>query len=256
MSKENEAKILLLDIETSPILGYTWGKYEQNVLDIVQDWQILSFSAKWLGDKKIVTKAIPDYKSANNPTDYYLAHDLARLLEEADVVVGHNCDEFDIKKINARLTYWKIKPPSSYKTIDTKKVAKSSFGFTSNSLTDLGQYLGLGKKVETGGFGLWKGCMAGDKKAWKKMKEYNEQDVILLEKIYLHFRPWIKNHPTLGLYSKDGRETCPKCGGKKLEKNGLRITRTRKYQRYRCQNCGGNCQSVLSEKTKPPLVSI
>ena len=54
-------KILLLDIETSPNVAYVWGKWEQNVIDYVKEWNIICFSAKWL-DGKHITKSSADYK--------------------------------------------------------------------------------------------------------------------------------------------------------------------------------------------------
>ena len=46
MNKEKTPKILLIDIETAPNLGYIWGKYEQNVIDYKTEWYLLSFCAK------------------------------------------------------------------------------------------------------------------------------------------------------------------------------------------------------------------
>ena len=82
-------------------------------------------------------------------------------------------DEFDIKKANARFIYHGLKPTKFYLSIDTKKVAKKYFKFDSNSLSSLGEYLGLGEKVDTGGYSLWKGCLLGDPASWKKMKMRN-----------------------------------------------------------------------------------
>ena len=43
------AKILIIDIETSPIMGKVWSLWKQNVsLDqIEEDWYIMSYAAKW-----------------------------------------------------------------------------------------------------------------------------------------------------------------------------------------------------------------
>ena len=49
-------KILVLDIETSPIISHVWGLWDNNVsLNQVQtDWHLLSWAAKWLGEKEIM----------------------------------------------------------------------------------------------------------------------------------------------------------------------------------------------------------
>jgi hypothetical protein len=158
--------------------------------------------------------------------------------------MGHNVDKFDVRKVNAKLIQHGFTPPSPYKTIDTLKIARRYFKFDSNRLNDLGVLLGLGKKVETGGFSLWEKCIAGEKKAWERMKKYNKQDVVLLERVYLKLRPWMKNHPDI---FKIGVE-CQKCGSTNVQWNGYRITKTKKHRRFCCQNCGGWGQEVIGEK--------
>lgn len=238
----NKAKILFLDIETSPNIGFVWGKYEQDVIEYVQEWYLLCASWKWLGDRKIYASAQIDssgYKKDRTNDKNVLAK-LWKVLDEADVVIVHNGAQFDIPKINARFITHGMTPPSPYKVIDTVKVARSKFKFNSNKLNDLSQSLNIGRKVETGGFQLWIDCMAGDKKAWARMVRYNKQDVSLLEEVYLKFRPWITNHPNLNLLS-DTVFNCPNCHSDALQSRGFSITTTSKKRRYQCQDCGVWC---------------
>lgn len=228
-------KILLFDIETSPIISYTWGIWEQNVLEVKQDWHLLCFAYKWLGEKKVHTVALPDlstYKRDRN-NDRELVRHLWQLFNEADIIIGHNGDNFDIKKVNARFLAHGLTPPSGYRTIDTVKVARKYFAMNSNKLNDIGKYLGLGEKLSTGGFQLWLDCMAGDMVAWDKMVRYNKQDVVLLEKVYLALRPWIKGHPNLNVVE-DG---CPSCGCNTLQKRGFGYNQVGRYQRFQCTSC-------------------
>jgi predicted RNA-binding Zn-ribbon protein involved in translation (DUF1610 family)/DNA polymerase elongation subunit (family B) len=231
-------KILLFDIETAPNLSYVWGHYEQNVIEHSREWYVLCFVAKWMGNRKMITEALPDYKAYKKDPedDKEVVTALWHLLDEADIVVAHNGDRFDIRKMNARFIFHGLKPPAPYKTVDTLKVARKYFAFNSNKLNDIGQHLGLGKKVSTGGFELWKGCMQGDKKSWAKMIKYNKQDVNLLEKVYIELRSWMTNHPSMGAYIEDN--VCPNCGSEHLQKRGTSVTRVSKYQRYQCQDCG------------------
>ena len=62
-----KAKILIYDLETSPNQGYTWGKYEQNVIQFTKEWELLSFAYKWLGEKKVKCLARPNFKNNFSP---------------------------------------------------------------------------------------------------------------------------------------------------------------------------------------------
>lgn len=240
---------LFLDIETFPNIIYTWGLYEQNSLSVKEDWVIACFSAKWEHGEHI-TKALPDYKGYNPKVrdDKALVKELWNLLDSADIVVAQNGDKFDIKKMNARFAVHGMTPPSPYKTVDTLKVAKSTFGFDSNKLNELGRQLGHGEKKQTGGFKLWMDCMSGIPSAWKRMKLYNKQDVILLEKVYNHFLPWTKNHPNMGLYLE--RLVCKNCASKNTVYRGFSYTTSGKYREYRCKDCGA---SNVSRKAEPRI---
>lgn len=249
INKKESPKILLFDIETSPILARVWGLWEQNVIYKEEEWHLLSFAYKWLGDKETRVMALPDYPGykKNKDDDTLLCSDLWKLMDEADIIIAHNGDDFDVKKSNARFAFHGVRPPSFYLTIDTKKVAKKYFKFDSNSLANLGEYLGLGEKVDTGGYKLWKACIAGDMSAWKKMKVYNKQDVVLLEKVYLALRPWMKTHPVVSTEIAN----CPNCDSAKMVKDGFyRAGSGLTYQKWECQSCGACSRSRVAEKTK------
>lgn len=258
MNKQGgKARVLIYDIETSPIEGVTWGLYEQNVVWVDRDWHILTVSWKWLGDKQVHVLGLPDFKLYDKDPrdDKKLVEKLWDLFNEADVVIAHNGDQFDQKKSQARMLIHGFDPPSPYLQIDTKKAAKRYFAFTSNKLDDLGEYLGVGRKYETGGKYLWKSCIEGDLKAWARMKKYNRQDVLLLERIYLKLRPWIQNHPAMNILT-DRPLACPKCGGGPLHKRGTRkTTKTTTVQRLQCQNCGGWSQERKSVRQSVEYVN-
>lgn len=234
-----EPLILLFDIETSLSKGYFFELWKEgNIVEIEASWYMLSFAWKWLGHKHTNTAALPDfpnYKKA--PTcDKALVTELHRLLNEADVVVAHNGDRFDIRKTNARLLAHGLTPPRPYKTVDTLKLARKHFKFDSNRLDDLGHYLGVGRKLPTTGKALWLGCMNGDPKSWKKMRRYNAQDVALLERVYEKLRPWATNHPNLNHYTR--ANVCPVCQSGDINKDGFFFIASGKKQRFSCQSCG------------------
>ena len=235
-----QPKILLFDIETAPNLSWVFGHYEQNVLRHEQERFMLSFAAKWLGEKRIICKSLPEYKGYKpyKDCDKGLTQDLWNLFDEADILIGHHLDGFDVKMANARFIKYRMNPPRFYKTIDTKKVAKRYFRFNSNKLDDLGNFLGVGRKVKHQGLDLWFDCLAGLKPAWATMCRYNKGDVTLLEKVYLELRKWHESHPNLNVLM-NRANGCPKCGGTNIEHRGYRPTDTGRFRRYYCFDCGG-----------------
>ena len=232
-------RILFIDIENSPLISYTWGIWEQNVIKKIQDSFILCVAYKWLGDKDVQVVAqrdFPNYKK-DRANDREVLLKVWELLNEADIVIAHNGKAFDLKKINSRFLVHKINPPSPYRVIDTLTIARSKFKFDSNKLDALGETLDLGRKIEHEGFKLWEDCMAGNKKAWKKMIAYNKQDVALLEDLYLEFRPWISNHPNLNIIN-NRLSHCPTCQSSKLVSHGYSFSQSAKKRRYQCNDCG------------------
>ncbi len=233
------ANIWVIDLETAPSLGWVWQKWQTDVIDFKSDGYILSFAAKKLGAKESIIKGLCDYPNfkKDKEDDSALVKDLWKIMDEADILIAHNGDSFDMTTANMRFLFHGLKPPTPYKTVDTKKVAKQKFRFTSNKLDELGRYFGLGRKRPTTGFVLWKGCMSGDMKSWRMMKKYNLQDIKLLEKLYYLFLPYITNHPNVN----KGEFACPKCGSQKVQKRGFSFTLARKKQRFQCQSeqCGG-----------------
>lgn len=233
------SKLLFIDLETSPNISYTWhGKHEVDVIEFLEEGYILTFAYKWLGDKKVKSLSIPEAGSKEK-----LAKRLHQLFDEADIICAHNGNNFDIKWANRAFISFGMNPPSPFKQIDTLLIARNKFNFNSNRLNDLGEYLGLGKKIDTGGFKLWKSCMEGDKKAFKKMSEYNRQDIVLLEKVFLKLAPW-HNTPQI---SETGM-ACPQCGSTHIQYRGYSTTKTTISRRVQCQKCGK--WSVSSVKVK------
>lgn len=244
------AKVLVLDIETSPIIAYTWGpKWETNLIECLEHSKVICYSAKWLGGRQ-VTKGLLDYKGYKKGKidDNKLVKEVHKLVDEADIVVTQNGVQFDMKVLNARFIQNKLSPPAPYKNVDTKIEAKKYLKLPSYSLDDMGEYFGLGRKMEHEGFELWKKCIAGDTSAWNKMKKYNAQDVNLTEKVYLKILPFMKTHPNMTHYS--GKEACPRCDSENTVHRGFYTLTNGKYARMTCNDCGS------WYRTGKPLVSF
>jgi DNA polymerase III, epsilon subunit and related 3''-5'' exonucleases len=235
-------RTLVVDIETAPILARVWRTFKENVglNQIEHDWYILSYSAKWLGEKKVFYQ--DQSKAADIEDDRALLTGLYGFLDEADIVVAHNGRRFDVPKINARLITLGFKPPSPYKVHDTLDIAKKNFKFTSNRLEFLTSTLCTEKKMLHGkfpGFELWKQCMQGNQAAWREMKKYNIQDVKSLEELYLKLRAWDPRGPVAGVYDDLDIPACSKCGSHHVHRRGTYRTQVGEYQRYQCLDCGG-----------------
>jgi DNA polymerase elongation subunit (family B) len=235
-------KILLLDIETSPNLAYVWGLWQQNIgiNQIEQSGSVLCWAAKWLGEERIF------FKSVQHSSESSMLEAIHRLCEQADIIVHYNGKKFDIPVLNREWLKHGFSPPAPSKHLDLYQTCKSKFRFVSNKLDYISQFVGLGKKVRHTGHELWTGCMRNDKASWKLMREYNTQDVVLLENLYLKLRPWIDKHPSIAVFNENS--CCPKCGGGHLQSRGVAVTSGQKYRRLQCQDCGG-----WSRDTKPLL---
>lgn len=224
-------RILALDIETTPNLVYVWGLWNQDIgtHKLVEETRMLCFAAKWLGGKRVM------FFSEEKDGREAMVKAAHELLNEADVVMTYNGKRFDVPHLQREFLEAGLKPPAPYDQIDLFQVGKQ-FRFPSHKLDYITKRLELAGKIEHAGFSLWTRCMAGDKKAWKQMREYNVQDVELLEKLYEIMQPWIKNHPNRNLHS--GQDGCPRCGSARLVKRGVRRTQVSVFQRYRCEDCG------------------
>jgi DNA polymerase elongation subunit (family B) len=257
MSKKTGPKVLILDIETAPIIASVWGLFDQNVpLNMIEkDWHIMSWSAKFLGESKIHYMDQRNSKDLEN--DKKTLEGLWKLMDEADVIVGQNSNNFDIKKINARFIIHGMQPPSSYKKIDTLLIARKHFAMTSNKLEYLSGKLCTKKKSQHkkfSGFDLWKECMKRNKAAWKEMESYNKADVLATEELYLKLRPW-DNSLNVNLYH-DTENTVCSCGSTKFQKNGHAYTSAGKFARYRCASCGTEARSRSNEFSKEKRESL
>lgn len=244
-------KILVLDIETSPSLARVWSIWNVNVsLDMLeQDWRIICFGAKWAGQKAI--------EVATNEGDWEddtpLLKRLWALFDEADMIVGHNAQRFDVKKINARFLEAGFDPPSPYRVIDTLAEVKKIAAFTSNKLEYLSRKLLRTKKSRHPrfpGYLMWAECLKGNEDAWREMRKYQRIDVLAHEELWLKLRPWMKNPPSVSPYDEDGDTKCTRCGSVDLIRWGFATSQVGRYARYKCKACAGYSQSRTLDRSQ------
>lgn len=209
-------KIVLWDTEVSPAIVAGYGnKWDFRYVKELEPQKLMCYAYKYLGEESVKFVSMHDFE-----TQAELIQSLADLLDEADITVAHNGINFDDKMANTFFITNGIDRPSPSKSIDTLRIARRKFRFPSNSLNDLGEYLGLGGKAETTYGSIWQSFIDGDPEAARLMETYNARDVELLEAIYNRFLPYIDNHPNMGLYlQKPG--VCPHCAKEVLQKRGV-----------------------------------
>ncbi len=224
-----DKKLLVIDIEWAPALVYTFDMWNSNASPekVIDHGGMLCFSAHWIGTKEYL------FYSLWNDGREGMAKAAKALLEECDAVITYNGDKYDLPKINGEIILAGLTPPPPVTSIDLLKAIKK-FGFNMNRMAYIAPLLGVGKKIDNGGFGLWKDVLDGVEKAQKKMRRYCINDVRITARIYKKIKPFIKNHPHMG----STYHECGACGSNHMQSRGTRRTKHFSIQRLHCQNCG------------------
>ncbi len=238
MVKQN--KVLSLDIETSDMLVsvFRLGKQVVRSEQIVDDWRLLCYTAKWLGNKKIIYD-----EARTEKTEKFILKKLWKLLDEADIIITQNGTIFDAKRINARLIYYGFTPPSPYKHYDLLTLTRRVADFTSHSQAYLTHKLKVKHRKllheKFAGRRLWMEIRKGNKNAWREMKAYNIDDVLGMEELYYIFRSWAPNYFPKVYDMTDEEYECGTCGYEgKMREGEPRKAKKFKYRQHTCPACG------------------
>jgi DNA polymerase III alpha subunit (gram-positive type) len=252
--KLKEPNIILMDVETTPNMMATWSLWDQHMghKQIIKERSLICASWKRLGEKKVHAVSIKDcaYRYKKDVyDDFHVIKKLRAALKDADIIIGHNGDKFDLKMFNGRCLVHGVPPMPPISTVDTLKVLKKEFRLNANRLDYVGKLLGYGGKYFTE-MKMWTDII-DPAVSYKiksaqidKMVEYNKRDVELLEKVYCRLVGWTRNHPTIGLIM--GKEDgCGHCGSDDLTPCKVPYrTKTRAYQMYVCNDCTGFNRSL------------
>lgn len=254
--KPRKPKILILDIETAPLLVRCYGLWEQNINTgfIQKDWYMLSFAAKWFGENKFY------YKDTRNTheNDFEVAQLAWDMMNEADVIVGHNVKRFDIKKLQTRFLKHGLPPIGKKQVHDTLTIAKKHFAITSNKLDYIAEFLGLTKKVKSKKYTqqeMWNGCCDGVKDCFVHNEKYNKGDIVTSEEVYIALSAW-EQSINLSAISRESTCTNPTCDSVTFRKDGFDYTKVGAFQRYRCCKCGKIMVSRSNYLTKEDRTKI
>jgi uncharacterized protein YprB with RNaseH-like and TPR domain len=230
-------KILVFDLEVSTKIVHTYQMYDVNHSPdhVIQDFYILSFAAKWIGSDEVIYMDIRNARPKNN--DLSLLKKLHALIDEADFVVGHNMGRFDLPTIKSRFIMNDLPPVRDVPVIDTLRIARKHFKFTSNKLSELAKYLKCKNEKDSHsefpGISLFTEAMKGNKRAFESMEHYCKMDVVVTEQIFHKLAPWEKTINFQSFY----QEAVCSCGNKQFYKNGLKYQRSGIFQIWRCSVC-------------------
>lgn len=263
-NKHQGPKVLVLDIETSPIVAHVWGMRDQNIApnQIVQDSFIIAWAAKWYEDKygrvygphnRLIYM---DQRRRGVPkrNERFLMEDLWKLINEADIILGQNSNAFDVKKINTGFLDTDLPKPSEFNKTDVYLVNKKHFSHSSNKLEFITKkYCVKYKKLNHGKFPgqeLWTAIMKGDMKAWKEMEIYNKHDVLATEEYYALIQGW-DDSINANHFTGVEKIVCAQCGADDFNKQGFFHSGSGgKFQRFRCRKCGKPTRSKVNLQSK------
>lgn len=248
-------KVLFTDAETAPDISATFGRYDVNLTGdhvLEEGGWLISVSWSWMHEDR-VQGAVLTPAEALMRNDYRLVEMIRELINEADIVVGHNIARFDLPVYKARMVINELKPISAVRVIDTLKIAKK-MKFNSNKLSELAKYLNCSNKMKNSGISLWIGCLKGDKDSLNTMLEYNIQDVVVLREIYFKLAPWNSGMPAWGVITRAEEPVCNVCGSRHLTSTGKAAPRGSMMRlEVVCDDCGhvmlqrGNIQSAAEK---------
>lgn len=230
-------KRLFYDLETSPNICTVWRTghdIDVNEDNIVKERAVICAGWKWQGEKKV--NILPWDKNQNDKT---LLAEFMTAINDADEIIGHNIDRFDLPWFRTRCLFHKLPTMPDYKTVDTLLIARKKFMFNSNRLDYIAKYLGIGAKIKTG-FALWKAVVLdNDPKALKKMMRYCQHDVVLLEKVWERLSAVTTHVTHAGVLAGHDKWSCPSCTSENVHLNKTKITAsgTTKYS-FQCNDCG------------------
>lgn len=230
-------KRLFFDLECSPNIGFFWSSgFKLNIgyENIIHERAIICICYKWEGQSKVHSLSWDSKKS-----DKKLLQEFVKVANEADELIGHNGDKFDLPWIRTRCLFHRVPMFPNYVTIDTLKFARSKFRFNSNKLDYISKFLGHKGKIRTD-FGMWKAItLTNDQTALSKMVRYCKVDVKELENVFTVLNNYLPAKTHFGVKNGGEKRDCPECGSENTVKNNTRVMASgMKKIQMRCNDCG------------------
>jgi hypothetical protein len=253
-------KILCLDIETFPMEVYTFNQYPKFIANnqVIQNTTLASYAAKFVGEDVIYYNDVRGQKNLRN--DIKLVKELKELINKADFILYFNGIRFDGPKISYRTLANKVIRAKAVQEIDPLRIAKKHLGFDSRKLEHLTDMLCVKyKKLKHSkfpGFDLWKECLKDNPESWAEMEDYNRNDILSLEELYVdHIAPFDDMVPNYASFNDSLIFKC-NCGNDKFTPAGYHITKKSKFEKFQCTKCGKTHRSSRNLHSKAKKESL
>ncbi len=236
--KDQKLKVLFYDIETSPMLVWTFMIGQKVSLQhgqIEQEGKVISIQYMFEGDKH--AKAL----TWDNGDDSIMLEEFVHILNSANLVIGQNSRSFDQKVLNWRLNVLNLTPVTDVVMLDTLTLARNSFKAPSNKLDYRSSRYGFGGKDKME-FADWIGVVKGNKKSLQKMVKYGIKDTEDTQKLFWKELPYYRSLPislaALVKEPKEAKPSCPRCAAAKQKKFDVYPTASGNKLRFTCRSCG------------------
>jgi DNA polymerase elongation subunit (family B) len=245
MKLPKNLNILFLDIETMPNVGAFWAAgYDINIGPeaIIQERFILSAQWAWNNERTVHGK-LADIKKRD---DSQVIKEVTKLIEKADLVVGHNIRKFDLRWLAGRAALLGLPPTRSkfVKHIDTMKLAKEALYLNSYKMDYLCKKFGIKGKVKTS-FSDWMAILEVDKNPnlaktrAEYLLKYGKNDIIMNRQLLFKLLPHIKLTKKIEMMLHGTAVNCPECQSFKVHFNERKVLQSGDVKlRFRCKDCG------------------
>lgn len=231
-TKDAYSKILIYDIETSQAVFKLWwtGKRYVGHDRMIKDPKIITIAYKWLGEDTVT-----HLTWSKKHSDKKMMKKFLKVYNSATMVVGQNNDNFDNRWINARAMKYNFDVNMHIKSYDLMKFNKKSFRLPSYSMAYVSKYIGKEGKLEHEGIKMWDmiedGNKAEQKEYMQKMIDYNVQDIIATEDMYVVLRKYHGHILHFGVLNGEAKYTCPNCGTSNVKLYKTQVTKAGTVQR-------------------------
>jgi hypothetical protein len=251
-------RILILDVERLPgqsmQFWFDRGDLKNRYIqwsEVIRQPRTTICCAKWYHEADVIQLA--EWDRGGRKT---FLRNIHRLLERADIVVGHNVDNADIPWLKGDLHIEAGLPPlPPFKTVDTLKVLRREFksGAPFKGLDAFCQIVGIPAKTDRyDRMAMERAVTQKSVEDRQRLTAYCAGDVIATQGLYDWCRPHIKNHPALFVDGKDALTVCHRCGHDTHPIARRYVANLLTYSMRKCESC----QAYSRISIEPERMSI